>query len=648
MNHSKRYVLPLVALCVLLVGAQAAFGQATLVLGSNPTRLRAEGITEASGAITFSNSTNTTQTIPALTTVTIVFDVAVTSPGPPVVSALALDTAAIANIFMGGAVAPAGALNTFICTGAGAPAGCTGGVVQTSNTIQFVVQNALGIPAGDSLNITGIRLNASQVAAGTAINGTVTTTPPNAITFPSGGNATVVGRTQTTLAPIVLTNLAAGVAPNGGGVTFNAGTATPDTFTNAPPVVTHNPVVGATVTIAKGYSSVGIGLVQCSLLSSATSTSSTKAFNVAAGAANIPSVAVGVGVTVSEPSNFPGAFTTGPDEAFLTPVPNAGGIVNGGVTKGIELTFNYTGLVAGTTLYVPNVINNIGAGVGGTIAQATASETWVLQSNPGTTTSANVANITGKDLTGFAASSSGAVTIGYALVSDVGSSSTTVEATTFPVVFSVTSGTPVALGSFGTVSVSVGRVDTSSSSTTIIRFAANASPAVSSLFNVTPCSTNLLFPYVTSTGGFVTAVAISNTNADGSSTATPPGIGTTLGLPGGITLRFFGTGVPAAAAGGAGVALAIPAISTSGSVAVAGVVGPGEFTSFLSTDVAPGFTGYMIATCNFLFAHGFTLVTNGFGTPGFPVGGVYLPLIISNPRNFGVTPSSAAPEVVGH
>lgn len=638
MNHSKtRFVLPLVALCVLLVGAQAAFGQATLTLGSNPTRLRSEGITEASGAITFSNPTGVGQIIPGSTTVTVVFDVPITSPSTLVVGMTAADSSAIANIYVSTAAASAS-----ICTAALTPvASCTAGPVQTTSTIQFVIGSTtpLTIPPGQSLNITGIRLNASAVAAGSAILATVTTTPPNAITFPAGGNQTVVGRTQPTLGPVTLTALAAaaGTGAGGGGVSLVAGAAVADTTAGAPPAYVRGAIAGATVKGAAGYTSAGLALTQCALQSSSTGTTATT-FNVGAAAGSIPLAAVGIGVVVSEPSNFPGAFTTAADEQFLTPVPIVTAIP-GGVTKGIELTFNYTGLVAGTTLFVPNVLSNLVTGA----AAATATESWVLLTNPGTTTSAAVAAITGQDITGFAASAAGAVTIGYLLNANTAASPTSVESVTFPVVFSVTAGTPVALGSFGSVSVSVGRVDTSATSTTRIRFAANASPAVASLFNVTPCSTNLLFPYITSTGGFVTAVAIANTNADGP--AAGGGIGTALGLPGGVTLRFWGTGVPAAAAAGAGVALAIPAVSTSGTVATAGVIAPGEYTVFLSTDVAPGFTGYMIATCNFLYAHGFALITNGFGTPGQPVSGTYLPLVVPKPR---VAASIAAPEVLAH
>jgi hypothetical protein len=132
--------------------------------------------------------------------------------------------------------------------------------------------------------------------------------------------------------------------------------------------------------------------------------------------------------------------------------------------------------------------------------------------------------------------------------------------------------------------------------------------------------TNLLFPYVSSNSAFGTAITISNTSADGMGT-TPQA--------GGVILRFWGSGVPAGAAGGAGVALAIPAVSTGGTVATAGVIGPGEYASFLSSDVAPSFTGYMIATCNFEFAQGVAFIINNSVVGSANVGGSYLAPVIS-------------------
>lgn len=113
------------------------------------------------------------------------------------------------------------------------------------------------------------------------------------------------------------------------------------------------------------------------------------------------------------------------------------------------------------------------------------------------------------------------------------------------------------------------------------------------------CSTTLLFPWVLNTSGFDTGIVISNTSKDGLSTVHSQGI---------CTVNWYGTTAPAAA--------------TTSSVIAAG----GQYLFLVSTD-APGFQGYIIATCEFQYAHGFAYITNGYGGVNTQAQG-YLALVL--------------------
>ena len=130
-------------------------------------------------------------------------------------------------------------------------------------------------------------------------------------------------------------------------------------------------------------------------------------------------------------------------------------------------------------------------------------------------------------------------------------------------------------------------------------------------------TTTLLFPYVTNWAGFDTAIAITNTSMD--TVGTPPQSGT-------CTLTYFGTlanGNPA------------PPPQTTDAPIPAGR----QLTFVLSTGggfgiaARPNFQGYIIATCNFQYAHGYALVADGpIGSSR--VGASYLALILpAGPRN---------------
>jgi len=119
-------------------------------------------------------------------------------------------------------------------------------------------------------------------------------------------------------------------------------------------------------------------------------------------------------------------------------------------------------------------------------------------------------------------------------------------------------------------------------------FLAATSPAASGS-TITLCQTSMLFPFVTNQLGFDTGIVMANTSTD--NLGTVPGKPSSVAAQSGTCLlSFFGAGAPTPSVG-----VADPQGSTAS----------GTTHAFLLSAVAPGFQGYMIATCPFQFAHGF-------------------------------------------
>jgi hypothetical protein len=132
-----------------------------------------------------------------------------------------------------------------------------------------------------------------------------------------------------------------------------------------------------------------------------------------------------------------------------------------------------------------------------------------------------------------------------------------------------------------------------------------------SFANVALCTTAMLFPYVINVNGFDTGVAIANTTSDIFGTAAQAGT---------CSLMFFGTAAPTV------------------NPYVTPVVATGTDWAGLASSMAPGFDGYMIANCNFQYAHGFAFVSD-VGARNLAMG--YLPLIFTNGSSLNRGGSSA-------
>ena len=107
-----------------------------------------------------------------------------------------------------------------------------------------------------------------------------------------------------------------------------------------------------------------------------------------------------------------------------------------------------------------------------------------------------------------------------------------------------------------------------------------ASGPTNDVITIEDCTTTLLFPFVTTQGGFNTGLAITNAS-EGS---------------GSCTIEYSGPDAP-------------DDMMTPESLA-----GGEQWVGVLS-NMAPGFQGYITASCEFRDAHGFAFITGGGETP---------------------------------
>jgi hypothetical protein len=146
--------------------------------------------------------------------------------------------------------------------------------------------------------------------------------------------------------------------------------------------------------------------------------------------------------------------------------------------------------------------------------------------------------------------------------------------------------------------------------------------------NIILCQTTLLYPFVTAnpaaTGlgqGFDTGIAVANTSMDpfgalGLPTVTAPTKANpagTLAETGSCTLYPYGVTLSTSGAQSAAPAVLKGCDTISNPVQGQNcfpVVAPGTVQTVLASVVFPGFQGYVIAVCNFQYAHGYAAVTD--------------------------------------
>jgi hypothetical protein len=144
---------------------------------------------------------------------------------------------------------------------------------------------------------------------------------------------------------------------------------------------------------------------------------------------------------------------------------------------------------------------------------------------------------------------------------------------------------------------------------TIPRFVPDAS-AARNILVVTICRTILLYPYVTNQAGFDTGLEIANTSQDPYTT----GSNTTAAQSGSCSMTWYG-GTTAAP-------------TTPPGPSSTGVIAGGTIYVNTAQTLVPNFQGYMIAVCNFQYAHGFAFISD-VGARNLAMG--YLAVVLTDP-----------------
>jgi len=302
----------------------------------------------------------------------------------------------------------------------------------------------------------------------------------------------------------------------------------------------------------------------------------------------------------------------------------------------IRLTFNNIG--AGVTVFVPVSVNLTSGGVATTPAQPpspvapgiTTGRLTLVQTDQFGNSAPGFTAVSATVGPGLAQISSSGANSGYAVYEVVNSDVNVIERANINVFVAFISNTSQNLPAPGQSTANVGfapaggplaGIQTADANAPIPRFCDNSTPR--NTFSINQCSCNLLFPFVTNQSGFNTGVAIANTSLDPFGTATQAGK---------VTLYFYG-----------GVSPANPApapITTTGAGTLAGIVPAGcelVFTLLNGGGVMPGncaalvnanstttldlpahamagFQGYIIATSNFQYCHGFAFISDTAAT----------------------------------
>jgi hypothetical protein len=256
-----------------------------------------------------------------------------------------------------------------------------------------------------------------------------------------------------------------------------------------------------------------------------------------------------------------------------------GGTGNGTVglaSQGTEISFTFTGIQAGVTLFVPGQIALTSPEYGSDIPGEA-----VLVGGTGAGSQQLV-------VSGTTATATYEILYEYPTV---------VETLPLPVTvaFITTGPTTPGVGA-ATVAVNFAPLSTSptaSATAPIPRFCQPHTPG--NLFSINLCSCNLLFPFVTNQAGFDTGVAIANTTADTLNGLAPQ--------TGNVTLTYYGT----TTGGGAAPATAVTTSAVpSGSELLFTLSGGGNY----GIPATPGFEGYIIARADFQYCHGFAFISD--------------------------------------
>jgi hypothetical protein len=290
-------------------------------------------------------------------------------------------------------------------------------------------------------------------------------------------------------------------------------------------------------------------------------------------------------------------------------------------TSGTRIKIIFNNVPANVNVFMPLTF----AGTNGGVVTMTATETGAFAAVTGSTANgapgAASSGVAGDGTSALLTVTSGSATAIY----ETTTISTAPATFVIPVYLQASAGAVTAPTTAITQTVSFAPIGATSN---VPNFVNGASTTTQNGSTFVACSTTLLFPFVTNQAGFESGLAIANTGADLLGVKNGAPISSVTGQSGTCTLTFFGNAT----------ASSNPAAFTTASAVPAGTTWTGTLTSVVG-GVPGNFGGYMIANCNFLYAHGFTYITYNIGqSSGMAMG--YLSLEIVPGR----AASSPAPE----
>lgn len=296
----------------------------------------------------------------------------------------------------------------------------------------------------------------------------------------------------------------------------------------------------------------------------------------------------------------------------------ANGVTNT-ANSGTRIMLAFNNIPANVTIFAPLTVPSGNGGVLTQTASATALFTPVTGSTANGAPGATGSNSGGDGRAAVLTVSNGSATAVY---EETTNASGAVETYAVPIYLQASGSGVAAPSSAITVTVSFAPIGASNTP----NYVSGSSTATKNATAFTACSSTMLFPFVTNQAGFETGIAIANMGNDLLKSATSSSV---TGQSGTCTLTFFGNAT----------ASANPPAFTTASNVVPGTDWTGTLTSV--TGGTPNtFSGYMIASCNFLYGHGFSYITYNIGqSSGMAMG--YLALEVASPRA-GATPG--APE----
>jgi len=312
---------------------------------------------------------------------------------------------------------------------------------------------------------------------------------------------------------------------------------------------------------------------------------------------------------------FGGAFKLQTDPAGIATNQEQGSYVSGSIgtaTTATQISLTFGNVPSGATIYVPLSVSQ------GTLTLTLTGSPTVATTPAGLTLSGGGPSIAAPSGPVAFTPSGGTVTATYAVTA---TSAASLESVAIPVYVSFAANSAPAQGPITVLEAySPSAATLTGPATAVPTFATPTNtPLNGSIISL--CQTTLIFPFITNSSGFETGIAIANTTTDnlgplGSSIAVPTN--------GTCTINFYtGTGTQPTAFTTPVIGVSTTTVPTSGSVYA------NTITTMTGTS---GLTGYAIAQCSFLQAHGFGYVVNGFDTPS-GTADAYLAIVVPNTRN---------------